>query len=169
LPAEHAERLLGRALEHEYSLADLLRRPNLDFDAVVEAGRLASGDGAETVSRETLRGELGRDLADTVIEQLEISIRYAGYIEKQQEAVDRAQQYEDLRLPPDLDYREVPALGHEVTERLQTHRPETLGQASRVSGVTPAAVSLLLVHLKRARHRSPASTTVPQTIDPKAA
>jgi len=169
LPAEHAERLLGRALEHEYSLADLLRRPNLDFDAVVEAGRLAAGAGGKTVSRETLRGELGRDLADTVIEQLEISIRYAGYIDKQQEAVDRAQQYEDFKLPPDLDYREVPALGHEVTEKLQTQRPETLGQASRISGVTPAAVSLLLVHLKRGRHKSPASTAVPQTIEPKAA
>jgi tRNA uridine 5-carboxymethylaminomethyl modification enzyme len=169
LPAEHAERLLGRALEHEYSLADLLRRPNLDFDAVVEAGRLAVGDRGETVSRETLRTELGRDLADTLIEQLEISIRYAGYIDKQQEAVDRAQQYEDFKLPPDLDYREVPALGHEVTEKLQTQRPETLGQASRISGVTPAAVSLLLVHLKRGRHKSPASTAVPQTIEPKAA
>jgi tRNA uridine 5-carboxymethylaminomethyl modification enzyme len=169
LPAEQAERLLGKALEHEYSLADLLRRPHLDFDAVVEAGRLAVGDRGETVSRETLRAELGRDLADTVIEQLEISIRYAGYIDKQQEAVDRAQQYEDFKLPPDLDYRKVPALGHEVTEKLQTQRPETLGQASRISGVTPAAVSLLLVHLKRGRHKSPAATAVPQTIEPKAA
>ena len=118
------------------------------------------GDGGESVSRETLRSELGRDLADAVIEQLEISIRYAGYIDKQQEAVQRAQRFEDLKLPADLDYREVIALGHEVREKLQAQRPETLGQASRISGVTPAAVSLLLVHLKRGRHKSLASRSL---------
>jgi len=97
--------------------------------------------------------ELGQTLAEAVIEQLEISIKYAGYIHKQNDEVQRSAAYEQLRLPEELDYTEVSALSHEVRQKLQKHRPETLGQASRISGVTPAAISLLLIHLKKGRFR----------------
>ena len=88
-----------------------------------------------------------------MIEQVEIATKYAGYIDKQIEEVERAAHYENLRLPEDLDYAQVTALSYEVRQKLSRHRPQTLGQASRVSGVTPAAISLLLVHLKKGRFR----------------
>jgi tRNA uridine 5-carboxymethylaminomethyl modification enzyme len=149
LPAPEAERLLGKALEHEHSLLDLLRRPGVGFDTVAQVAEIARPEAG--VSRETLRAELGLELADAVIEQVEIATRYAGYIDKQQDEVARATAYEQLLLPPDLDYQAVKALSFEVRQKLSTHRPETLGQASRVPGVTPAAISLLLVHLKKGR------------------
>jgi tRNA uridine 5-carboxymethylaminomethyl modification enzyme len=149
LPAEAAERLLGKALEHEYALADLLRRPGVGFDAVAEAARLARHP--QAVSRETLRAEWGAAAADEVIEQAEIHVKYAGYIEKQQDEVERSAAHELTPLPADLDYSQVHALSFEVRQTLQRHRPATLGQASRMSGVTPAAISLLLVHLKKKR------------------
>jgi tRNA uridine 5-carboxymethylaminomethyl modification enzyme len=166
LPTAEAERLLGKALEREYNLADLLRRPGVTYDQAAEAGNLAAaeqarlraeaGKGAEPpvlVSRETLSAELGGSLAEAVIEQVEISIKYAGYIDKQNDEVERAAYYENLRLPDDLDYMAVSALSHEVRQRLSKHRPETLGQASRMSGITPAAISLLLIHLKKGRFK----------------
>ena len=151
LPAADAERLIGKALEREYALVDLLRRPGVDFDAVVAVAALARPDVA--VSRETLRSELGTALADAVIEQLEIATKYAGYIDKQNDEVERAATYEHLKLPPELDYHQVKALSFEVRQKLSKHRPETLGQASRISGITPAAISLLLIHLKKGRFK----------------
>ncbi len=148
VPSADAERLLGKALEHEYPLIDLLRRPGIGFDAVAEVARIA---GQAAVSRETLRTEWGRRAADEVIEQLEIGIRYAGYIDKQIDEVQRAAAFENLKLPADLDYAQVSALSFEVRQKLNKHRPATLGQATRISGVTPAAISLLLVHLKKGR------------------
>jgi len=166
LSTAEAERLLGKALEREYNLADLLRRPGVTYDQATEAGNLAAaeqarlraeaGKGADApalVSRETLSAELGGSLAEAVIEQVEISIKYAGYIDKQNDEVERAAYYENLRLPDDLDYMAVSALSHEVRQRLSKHRPETLGQASRMSGITPAAISLLLIHLKKGRFK----------------
>jgi len=167
-----AERLLGKAIEREYPLADLLRRPGVGHDAVCAihadavtrrraakavgqgAGDGVAGEGGEgeaLVSRETLRAELGTDLADAVIEQVEVATKYAGYIDKQQADVARAAAYEQWALPPDLDYAEVAALSFEVRHKLAQQRPQTLGQASRISGVTPAALSLLLVHLRKGR------------------
>ena len=151
LAAADAQRLIGKALEHEYNLADLLRRPGLGFDQVVEAARLARPDWV--VSRASLETELGAEMAAAVIEQVEISVKYAGYINKQIDDVARASQFERLRLPAELDYAQVTALSFEVRQKLATHRPETLGQASRISGVTPAAISLLLVHLKKGRFK----------------
>jgi len=158
VPAAAAERMLGKPLEHEYSLADLLRRPGVGFDQAQELAALAR-PGAP-VSRETLRGELGRELADAVIEQAEISLRYAGYIAKQQAEVERAAGFEQLELPPDIDYSQVRALSHEARQNLAQHRPANLGQASRLSGVTPAAISLLLVYLKK-RRREPRQAAAP--------
>ncbi|HWP17596.1 MAG TPA: tRNA uridine-5-carboxymethylaminomethyl(34) synthesis enzyme MnmG [Burkholderiaceae bacterium] len=151
LPEPDAARLLGKAIEREYNLADLLRRPGIGFEAVAEVARIARPQAG--VSRETLEAELGPSLAAAVIEQVEISVKYAGYIQKQNEEVQRAAYYEHLRLPEDLDYTRVSALSHEVRQKLQKHRPETLGQASRISGITPAAISLLLIHLKKGRFK----------------
>ena len=151
LPAADAERLLGKALEHEHSLADLLRRPGIGFDTVVEATAIARPN--VDVSRETLTRELGAQLAGEVIEQLEIATKYAGYIDKQNEEVTRTQGLEELALPAELDYNQVTALSFEVRQKLNQHRPQTLGQATRISGVTPAAISLLLVHLKKKRFK----------------
>ncbi len=149
LPALDSERLVGKALEHEYNLADLLRRPGITFDTLVEVAALARPEAG--VSRETLVAELGAVLAAAVVEQMEISIKYAGYIDNQIDEVQRATHYENLRLPEDLDYAQVHALSFEARQKLGQHRPETLGQASRISGVTPAAISLLLVHLKKGK------------------
>ena len=150
LPAADAERLLGKVLEHEHSLADLLRRPGVGFDQVAEIASIARPE-APAVSRETLAAELGAPLAGAVIEQFEVAIKYAGYIDKQLEEVQRAVHFESLVLPAELDYAQVTALSHEVRQKLSRHRPQTLGQASRIAGVTPAAISLLLVHLKKGR------------------
>jgi tRNA uridine 5-carboxymethylaminomethyl modification enzyme len=96
------------------------------------------------VSRETLGEEL-----PAVLEQVEIAAKYSGYIDRQRDEVERSAHYESLKLPVDLDYGQVTALSIEVRQKLQKHRPDTLGQASRISGVTPAAISLLLIHLKK--------------------
>jgi tRNA uridine 5-carboxymethylaminomethyl modification enzyme len=152
LPVADAERLLGKALEHEHSLADLLRRPGIGFDEITEIASIARPD-ALAVSRETLSIELGAPLAAAVIEQFEVAIKYAGYIDKQLEDVQRAAHFEGLVLPDELDYLQVTALSHEVRQKLSRHRPQTLGQASRIAGVTPAAISLLLVHLKKGRFK----------------
>ena len=138
VPQEEAERVLGKAIEREYALTDLLRRPNVSYENLM-----------------TLKGAEGQDLAgpavedSAVAEQVEIQVKYAGYIDRQAREVERHDHYENLKLPPDIDYMEVRGLSVEVRQKLNKHRPETLGQASRISGVTPAAISLLLVHLKK--------------------
>jgi tRNA uridine 5-carboxymethylaminomethyl modification enzyme len=149
LPAADGERLLGKPIEREYRFEDLLRRPGVTFDTLTDVAAIAGI--APAVSRETLHAELGQGLADAVIEQVEISVKYAGYIGKQVDDVARAAHFENLRLPDDFDYGHVTALSHEVRQKLARHRPETLGQASRMSGMTPAAMSLLLIHLKKRR------------------
>jgi len=157
LPQADAQRLLGKVLEHEHRLVDLLRRPEVDFDKLSEISRIAGVE--PVVSRETLAVEWGRALADAVIEQVQTATKYAGYIDKQSEEVARARYFEQLPLPEDFDYSQVGALSFEVRQTLTRLRPRTLGQASRMSGVTPAAVSLLLVHLKKKAR--PAATRLP--------
>lgn len=152
LAAAEAERVLGRALEHEYRLSDLLRRPDVSYAALMslDAGRYASPELPLPldVSRETSSPDA---FVSAVVEQVEIAAKYSGYIERQKDEVLRMAHYENLRLPPDLDYMQVSAMSIEARQRLNQQRPETLGQASRISGITPAAISLLLIHLKRGR------------------
>ena len=88
-------------------------------------------------------------LADSVVEQVEIQVKYQGYIDRQNEEIDSRRDIETLKLPDDIDYSKVKGLSAEVQQKLNQHKPETVGQASRISGVTPAAVALLMVHLKR--------------------
>lgn len=151
LSVAEAERVLGKAIEREYNFADLLRRPDVNY-----AGLMSLGEGKYAnpdiplepmaVSRETA---LPPELVKSVVEQIEITAKYAGYIDLQKVEVERAAAYESLKLPPDLDYLQVTALSFEARQKLAKHRPETLGLASRISGITPATVSLLLVHLKK--------------------
>ena len=154
LPADEAERVLGKSIDHEYNLFELLRRPGVSYPALMEMqdGKHASA----TVSRETLG-----DLSDSVIEQVEIAAKYSGYIDRQKDEVGRAAHYEQLRLPPELDYMQVTALSIEARHSLARFKPETLGLASRITGITPAAISLLLVHLKRAGFKGFAAAPVP--------
>ena len=150
LAAAEAERVLGKAIDHEYNLAELLRRPDVSYASLMslDQGRFANSAllaSTPDVSRET--SELA--FIEAVVEQVDINAKYSGYIDRQRDEIDRAAHYENLKIPAELDYLQVPALGFEVQQRLSKLRPETLGQASRVSGVTPAAISLLLVHLKK--------------------
>ena len=167
VPAAAAERILGKALEHEYSLAGLMRRPGVDFDSVCELAKIAESrqkgrQVPDHVSRETMRKAWGAVDADAVIEQVEVGLKYAGYIDKQRSDVERASMLESLVLPAGIDYHAVPALSFEVRQKLHRHQPATLGDASRISGVTPAAISLLLVHLKR---RSGSFRSPPAALD----
>jgi tRNA uridine 5-carboxymethylaminomethyl modification enzyme len=152
LSAELATQHLGKPLEHEHRLIDLLRRPGVGFDTVERLAATACPQAA--VSRETLVGELGCELASSVIEQIEVSAKYAGYIDRQIDAVERAAHYEHLQIPDDVDYQAIGALSFEARQRLSQHRPATLGHASRIPGMTPAAVALLLVHLRKGRFPS---------------
>ena len=127
--AEHVQRVLGTGIEREYRLFDLLRRPEVSYASLM-----------------TLPGA-----AQEVIQQLEIQAKYQGYIDRQQDEIDKSLAHEQMPVPLDMDYASVRGLSVEVTQKLNQVRPETLGQASRVQGVTPAAISLLLVHLKRRR------------------
>lgn len=137
LPAETVERILGKPIEREYSLMDLLKRPGVTYASLAGLSDL-----------------LSPVIDPQVAEQVEIQAKYQGYIARQRDEVQSREQYENLALPNDLDYCTVRGLSIEVQQKLNQCRPETLGQASRVSGVTPAAISLLVVHLKRGRVRA---------------
>jgi tRNA uridine 5-carboxymethylaminomethyl modification enzyme len=132
LPSAEAARVLGQPIEREHTLADLLKRPDVTYATLM-----------------TLPGAGPRIDDAAVAEQVEIQAKYAGYIARQQDEVARHAAHETTALPPDLDYGAVRGLSVEVRQKLARHRPETIGQASRIQGVTPAAISLLLVHLKR--------------------
>ena len=131
---------LGQALSHECTLAEILRRPEASYRDLMQADPQLA-EGAPAISDLQLHKQ--------IVDQVEISIKYQGYIERQKTEIERHEHYESLRLPPDLDYSLVKGLSVEVWQKLNMHQPETLGQASRISGLTPAAISLLLVHLKK--------------------
>ncbi|HQT41295.1 MAG TPA: tRNA uridine-5-carboxymethylaminomethyl(34) synthesis enzyme MnmG [Polynucleobacter sp.] len=139
--------LLGQDLSHECSLADILRRPGITYEAITA---LADGMWAPGVLDEDL------GLAQQISDQVEISIKYQGYIDRQAVEIARQEHNESYPLPEELDYTQVLGLSKEVQQKLNLHKPETLGQAGRISGVTPAALSLLLVHLKKGLGRTQA-------------
>jgi tRNA uridine 5-carboxymethylaminomethyl modification enzyme len=153
LPSSESQRVLGKAIEHEYNLAELLRRPDVRYLDLMglDAGRYASAE-LDPHAHGNGGAEQGVFVA-SVIEQVEIAAKYSGYIDRQKEEVGRAAHYENLRLPSELDYMQVSALSIEARQRLNQLRPETLGQASRLSGITPATISLLLIHLKKGNFR----------------
>ncbi len=132
LKDEDAQRVFGQALNKDTKLIDLLRRPEVSYADLMSIGSV--GPGVDDFS---------------VIEQLEIQARYSGYIDRQRDEIDRQRSNESTKLPEELDYLEISGLSAEVQQKLNRHKPLTIGQASRISGVTPAAISLLLVHLKK--------------------
>jgi len=134
------ERLIGTALQRECSAADLLRRPEFDYNKVSGLSPVGAMPTAELVSDEQ---------REQVALQLEVQAKYAGYIERQEREIAKHAKQEQLRLPEDIDYRQVDGLSNEARQRLLATRPVTLGQASRLEGMTPSAVSLLLIHLKK--------------------
>jgi len=138
---DESARVFGKPIEREYTLLDLLKRPEVSYDQLLT---LRAPDGAA----------LGGPPADGADDpqaagQVEIHVKYAGYIARQQDEVARHESAETTRIPADLDYAQVRGLSHEVRQKLARQRPETIGQASRISGITPAAISLLIVHVKR--------------------
>jgi tRNA uridine 5-carboxymethylaminomethyl modification enzyme len=132
VPEAEARRVLGQPIEREYPLADLLRRPDVTYASLMTL----PGAGPAVSNRH-------------VAEQVEVQAKYHGYIERQRDEIERNEQHESAQLPPDIDYRKLRGLSVEVQQKLNAHRPQTLGQAARISGVTPAAISILLVHMKR--------------------
>jgi tRNA uridine 5-carboxymethylaminomethyl modification enzyme len=146
LDPQASEALFGQALEHEYSLYDLLKRPQVSYAALMglndTAGASLAGPGLETAEH---------------VEQVEIQVKYAGYVARQREDIERQAAQAEQEIPADFDYDTVAGLSIEVRQRLKLSRPATVGQAGRISGVTPAAISLLLVHLKRWQHKRQAA------------
>ncbi|WP_348943679.1 tRNA uridine-5-carboxymethylaminomethyl(34) synthesis enzyme MnmG [Chitinibacter sp. FCG-7] len=134
LAAAEAERVLGKAIEREYTLADLLRRPEVTYESLMSLEVAGPGVSDEKVA-----------------EQIEIQVKYQGYIERQQGEVAKRDTLEDVALPDDFDFTQVPGLSKEIQQKLSTQRPQTLGIASRISGVTPAAIALLVVYIKKSR------------------
>ena len=150
VPQADVVALLGKPMEHEYTLMDLLRRPDVGYLDLMRLKEGAFADPALLVPCADGDAEL---LRQTIVEQVEIAAKYAGYIDRQREEVGRAAHFEGLLLPPELDYLQVSALSFEARQRLSQYRPETLGQASRLSGITPATISLLLIHLKKGKFK----------------
>ena len=128
--------LFGKPLERDYLLADLLKRPNISYEQIMSLP-----------TSEDFRSQ--ENLSETEIEQIEIRLKYAGYITRQKVEVDRHLHYENQKIPSDMDYDLMTNLSFEARDLLKRHRPETIGQATRIQGVTPAAISLLLIQLKR--------------------
>ena len=139
--AKKAEALMELPLSKEQTLFDLLKRPKVTYQALSEL--------------ELFQQELDETLDEKVIEQLEIEAKYAGYITRQLQEIEKLKRSEAVKIPEDFDLDQVSGLSNEVKQKIRDHKPATLGQASRISGVTPAAISLLLIYLKK--HRSMAA------------
>jgi tRNA uridine 5-carboxymethylaminomethyl modification enzyme len=149
-------RVFGKAIEREYALADLLGRPDVSYSKLMSLtgheGQALAGPGLQQFD---------------VTEQIEIQLKYAGYIGRQAREVERHENFENLKLPPEFNYLDIQALSIEVRQKLDKQRPETLGQASRISGITPAAISLLLVHLKKRGYSGFSPTTAATNKEPQ--
>ena len=137
-------RILGESFQRECSAADLLRRPEFGYDDVARLSVVGGGD---------WRGDMTEELAEQIALQLEVQAKYAGYIDRQEREIERQSKQETLRLPEDFDYATVSGLSHEARQRLEAIRPSTVGQASRLEGVTSATISLLLIYLKKRQLR----------------
>ena len=147
VPAAWAQRVLHAPLARDATALELLRRPEVGYEALLEIAGPPAWLGQAELADERIAAQ--------VRTQIEAHARYAGYIQRQQEEIERARRNEETALPPGLDYAFVHGLSHEVRQKLTAVRPATLGQAARIAGVTPAAVSILLVHLKKRAGSAP--------------
>lgn len=134
--AQQLNKIFENPLSREYNLLDLLKRPEINYQQLTEACGIES-----SVDQENIRQQ--------VVDQIEVQVKYAGYISRQEDEIERMRRYENCLLPDDFDYQPVEGLSNEVKQKLIVTKPQTLGQASRIPGVTPAAVSLLLIYLKK--------------------
>jgi len=132
----------GNTVNRDYKAADLLRRPEIDYASLVEA--IGEADLDDSI--------IGEDAAK-IAEQVEIQAKYEGYLNRQHAEIEKARNHEETGIPNVIDYAEVRGLSAEVRQKLSDHRPQTIGQAGRIPGVTPVAISLLMVHLKKSRTR----------------
>jgi len=140
--ANKLSKLLKKPLSREYSQLDLLKRPELNY----------------TKMQENIDG-FAQGLADNVTEQVEIQVKYSGYIDRQRDEIERNRKQHNVLLPEDIDFSQIGGLSSEIVQKLQTVKPETIGQASRISGMTPAAISLLLITLKKKNYKKTLSPT----------
>lgn len=136
--AAESERVLGKGIDHEYNFFDLLKRPNVSYESLVTMTKLDD----QKVLNDVLQDP-------ALVNQLEIEVKYAGYVARQKQEIERSSQNDQLKLPADMDYSTVQGLSKEVQQKLNENQPETIGQAGRIQGITPAAISLLMVHLKK--------------------
>ena len=130
--SDEAMQIIGKTLTHEYTLSELLRRPDIKYQELMKLPAAGSAVSDEKVA-----------------EQVEIQVKYQGYIQRQQEEISRQAQYENTKLPQHIDYNQIHGLSNEAIQKLSQQKPQTIGEASRISGITPATISLLLVHIKR--------------------
>ena len=145
LDTADAMAVIGQPIEREYRLSDLLRRPEVTYAHLMTLRRPDGSLVSESAA------------APSIAAQVEIDLKYAGYVDRQRDDIVRVKGHEQWALPSSIDYEAIPGLSYEARQKLAAYRPETLGQAARLAGVTPATISLLLVHLKRGRgrHRQP--------------
>lgn len=148
-PKEFAIENFGSELTHEYSLTDLLKRPKVtmqNIQACIELNQI------EKLDFKNISNKYGQELTTAVIEQVETIIKYSGYINKQKQEIDKINSSENTKIPPDFDYYSVTALSNEVKEKLSKIRPDTLGQASRISGIPQSAITLIMIYMKKNKH-----------------
>jgi tRNA uridine 5-carboxymethylaminomethyl modification enzyme len=146
---EEAENILGTKISHESTLGDILKRPNMTFEQMMKL--TAAQKALPQYRKEELDSLFGEELAQSIIEQVVINFKYAGYISKQQDEIIKINQMNNIPLPKDFNYDEITALSTEVKQKMNKFKPETIGQASRIQGVTPAAISIILIYLKKNR------------------
>lgn len=146
---EEAESVLGTKVPHELTLGDILKRPDMSFEQMMKLS--AAQKALPQYRKEELDSVFGEELSHSITEQVVISFKYAGYINKQQEEINKLNEMNNIPLPKDFNYDEISALSTEVKQKMNKYKPETIGQASRIQGVTPAAVSIILIYLKKHR------------------
>jgi tRNA uridine 5-carboxymethylaminomethyl modification enzyme len=145
-PKDFAIENFGAELTHEYSLTELLKRPTVNMQNIQACIEL---NNIQNINMNTMNNNLGHELATSVVEQVETIVKYSGYINKQKQEIDKINSSEKTKIPSDFDYESVPALSNEVKEKLSKIRPETLGQASRISGIPQSAITLIMIYLKK--------------------
>lgn len=136
----------GAELTHEYSMTELLKRPKVTMDNIHECAKTIN---ISALTTDSLFSQYGKAMAQTIIEQVETMVKYSGYIDKQKQEIEKINAAENQKIPKDFDYMSVKALSNEVKEKLMKLQPETLGQASRISGITESAISILMLTLKK--------------------
>jgi tRNA uridine 5-carboxymethylaminomethyl modification enzyme len=147
LPKEEAENYFGTQLAHEFNLADLIKRPNITFENILSIPKVGSLDTELTFSH--MYNEFGVKLASDIGKQVEILFKYSGYIQRQNEEIEKMSHTDNIVLPENFDYSIINALSNEVKQKLNKYQPQTLGQASRISGIPPSAIGILLIYLKK--------------------